>query len=346
MLGLTKLRHFGVGFLIVGLLLAFFNIPVSIAAYSNVSDTISDSRVSISASHVITFTTASDIGVNGYYEITLADEYGDIKYASCSGPNATVSTTTETVRCTYSVSPGAATTTTIYVDNVTNPSVSGRYNVLIGSYNSGDTDLEHGDAAVYITNALTASAWIGSILNFEMTNEDVSEVNGVTITGSSTVDTLPFGELNTNASTTLAQTLTIQTNAKDGFSCTVQQDQELTNQSNHTINSFDNSPDGTGSSTSPHTWNAPTGELNAYHTYGHLGLTTDDDSLSSLDFSGSKYAGLNNSDPLEVFYHNGPVIQPTLGMGKAHIAYTIEISALQEEGNYNSNLTYVCTGNY
>ncbi len=346
MLGSAKLRNFGVGFLIVVLLLTFFNIPTSIAAYSNVSDTISDSRVSVSASHVITFTTASDIGANGYYEITMAPEYGDIKEASCSGPNVTVSTTTETVRCTYSISPGAATTTTIYVDNVSNPSATGRYNVLIGSYDSGDTDLEHGDAAVYITDALEVSAWIGSILNFEMTNENVSEVNGVTITGSSTLDTLPFNELNISASSTLAQTLTMQTNAKNGFSCTVQQDQELTNQSNHTINSFDNSPDGTGSSTSPHTWNAPTGELNAYHTYGHLGLTTDDSSLSSLDFSGSKYAGLNGTEPLEVFYNNGPVIHPVIGSGKAHIAYTIEISALQEEGVYNSNLTYVCTGNY
>ena len=77
MLESAKLKHFGVGFLIVALLLAFFNIPTSIAAYSNVSDTISDSRVSISASHVITFTTASDIGANGYYEITFAQEYGD-----------------------------------------------------------------------------------------------------------------------------------------------------------------------------------------------------------------------------------------------------------------------------
>jgi hypothetical protein len=74
-----------------------------------------------------------------------------------------------------------------------------------------------------------------------------------------------------------------------------------------------------------------------------MGLTTNDASLSVLDFSGSKFAGLNGTAPIEVMYNNGPAAAEIVGVGLARVAYEIEISDLQEAGDYSTTLTYICT---
>ena len=76
-----------------------------------------------------------------------------------------------------------------------------------------------------------------------------------------------------------------------------------------------------------------------------MGLTTNDSDLAT-DFTSSKYAGLNNTDAMEVMSHNGPADGSTQDKGLASVAYTIEITDLQEAGDYITTLTYICTPTY
>jgi hypothetical protein len=328
--------------------LQFFVFPVNFlaAALTNVQALVSDSRTGIKANLSLEFTTSIDIGANGYFEFTLDEEFNEINEVSCPGPNVTTATSSNVIRCTYSVSPGASTSTKLTIYNMYNPIDFGRYNIQMDTYDSGDNLLESGNAAVYITEAQELSAYVGSILTFSMEQEDVSEVNGVKVTGSSTATQIDFGSISNGASSTFAQTINIRTNADNGFACTVQQNHELMSETNDTINSFNNSFDGTGSSTDPQSWASPSAIYNQDYTYGHLGLTSDDPDLSILDFSGSKYVGFNGTDPVEIFYHSSPTINDALGEGKVHIAYTLEISAIQEDGDYTNTIMYICTGNF
>jgi hypothetical protein len=154
--------------------------------------------------------------------------------------------------------------------------------------------------------------------------------------------------LNTAASSTLGQALRVTTNADEGYIVTVEQDHDLVSNSSTTINSFNNSPDYTGTTT-PETWTQPLNLLDKYHTYGHMGLTTDDADLSTFsysDFTGSQYAGLNNTDLMVIMHHDGPSDGNTQNKGYIKIAYTIEIASLQEAGDYTNTLTYICTPTY
>jgi hypothetical protein len=176
-----------------------------------------------------------------------------------------------------------------------------------------------------------------------------TSVNGVSITASSTATTLPFGNVDSTASSTVGHSLAVITNASNGFIVTVQQTDEMKNAANNSINSFDNSPEDTGSSTQAYPWSGPRGILGQDFTYGHMGLTSDDTSnTGGLDFTTtpSYYAGLNEVDTMQIMYHDGVAAGTTQNQGLAAVAYTLEVSDLQEAGDYTSTLTYVCTPTY
>ena len=81
-----------------------------------------------------------------------------------------------------------------------------------------------------------------------------------------------------------------------------------------------------------------------------MGLTSDDTDLSSLggynDFyhgGDAWFAGLNNTDPMPIMHHDGPSDGVTQDKGVANILYQVEVASLQEAGDYETTLTYVCT---
>jgi len=332
-------------FIILILVLHFEQTQTAKAELGNVSDTISTSAPSAAADHEILFTTGQDVGAGGYFEITLAADFGDVEQAVCAGPNETISTTSDTVRCTYSLAPGA-TSTKILILGLDNPAAIGFYHFNIRTYNSGSSLLEEIEAGIFISDSQTVHAWVGSIISFALADElDVSAINGVLVTGSSTATELFFGDLTPGASSTLGHKLTVETNAENGYSLTVAQSGEMVNQAGDTINSFDNAPDGFGSTT-PHAWNPSDNIFTDDFTHGHIGLTTDDATLSALDFSGSKYVGLDGAEPVEVMYHDTRTTGQVLGQSLAHVAYTIEVGAYQQAGTYTNTLSYVCTGTF
>jgi len=125
---------------------------------------------------------------------------------------------------------------------------------------------------------------------------------------------------------------------------TVQQDGNLQTSGGSDIDSFD---DGEAASTTPLVWSSPAGTLGLEDTYGHFGITALDSSLSDGDpFGTALYKGFYGTDLIEVMYHNGPSDGITELIGSSTVAYTLEISALQEAGDYENVLTYICTPKY
>jgi hypothetical protein len=100
----------------------------------------------------------------------------------------------------------------------------------------------------------------------------------------------------------------------------------------------------------PTDWVGPTPAIGSENTYGHWGITTNDNSVTSgltdlydVGGTGNEYVSASTS-PVEVFRHNGPSDGSTPHVGQTEVGYQIQISALQEAGDdYNATLTYVAT---
>jgi hypothetical protein len=108
-----------------------------------------------------------------------------------------------------------------------------------------------------------------------------------------------------------------------------------------TINSFN---DGTATAT-PIAWVAPSALYNQPDTYGHWGVTTEDNSLSDNDsFGNALYAGNFITTPREVFYATSSADGTTPNTGLTRVGYKLRISTLQEAAaDYSTRLIYIAT---
>ena len=247
----------------------------------------------------------------------------------------------------------STTTHTIVIGPHTNPNSENSYDVSISThdtYASGNAEKDYASTRVYIIDDVLVSARVPASLTFSVDGIGAystrNTIDVITLSGTSTATTIPFSTLSTAASSTMGQELTVSTNASAGFSVTVQQSAELTNGAGDTINSFDNQADGSGT-TVPVAWNAPTASFGSAETYGHMGVTADDSAITGIDYNNGKYyVGLNGTDTTRVMSHTGPANATGEGQGIAGVFYSIEISDLQEAGDYTTYLTYVCTPTY
>ncbi|HUO50798.1 MAG TPA: hypothetical protein VMU25_04520 [Candidatus Paceibacterota bacterium] len=368
--------------LILSLLLWVFGAPTFLKSahasqVTSASDTISDSNPSDTARHTIAFTNTTAVAQNGTLSVTFdpsggafsetysaasssdfAMKVGATNYsyvATCAGGSNTFTVvgnnyntgTNEGVTFTVCGTTGIATSSAITMivgsttPVITNPSSTNSYVIRIGG-TSGNT----GDMQIAILPNVTVTASVSTSFTFTVAGLATSTVvNGIPTTGSSTPTALPFNTLVPNASSSLAQTLSVATNAQNGFQVTVQENQPLTSSTGAIIYLF---KDG-ASTTVPTAWTNPSATLDQPQTYGHFGLTSDDADLSAdtgsgnNDFTGSKFAG-NIINPRVIFAHNGPADGTTQNKGLAHVLYTAEVSSLQSAGNdYTNTLTYVAT---
>lgn len=341
-----------VSLLIFSMLLIYGSVPSLTQAVSlkSVKDTISSSDVSkTNVTHTIIASTTQAIGTNGLIEVIFPSAFTNISSANLTCPNSgLVGGTSNTITCAYASGLPAG-YYTILLAGTTNPSTVGSQMITINTKNSGGTIIEHSTFRVAIVNSVAVTATVQASLTFTIsgiattTTSGVS-VNGQTLTGSSTSNTLAFGILNPGEKKTLGQRLNVTTNANYGYTVTVVQDHNLLSSNGATIDSF---KDGSAASTSPLAWVSPTGILGRANTYGHFGLTSGDATLSDGNpFTGGLYKGFWHTTPVEVMYHTGVSDGLTTGIGSSTVAYTVEISALQEAGDYSNTLTYVCTPTY
>lgn len=338
----------------------FIPLPNQASAVDSITDAedlLSDSDVGMLSTHTFNFTTGTTTPSGGYWDFDFPAEFTGLAAvnADCDSGNVNATESLEVgniIRCTWGADQVAG-ASDMTVTSVTNPATSTYYTINIENYNASDVLLERVQVMVMIIDDVLMTATVDATLNFTISGVNSgSSVNGINCDQTTTSTSTPFGTLVVNATTTVCQKLNVTTNADDGYTVTVEQDHDMLSDSGSTINSFNNAMDNTGSTTAG-VWQPPLNTLDEEHTYGHMGLTSDDQDLNSLggynDFYNSGdayYAGFNDTDPMPVMHHDGPSDGTTTSIGEANVAYSTQVASLQEAGDYESTLTYICTPTY
>ncbi len=339
------------------------------ANLSSVSDTLTNSNNSTWSGHTIQYTDATSTVAGQTINIQLDPdthaftEVGDPAtstdfavldngvekpiVSSCGTNDVTLTSSGSTGNITVTLCPSTTfnggDTITIQMGTTSqdfvNPVTTQSYRVTVGG-----TQLNSGETRVAILPNVTLTAAIATTFTFTVQGLATSTVvNNATTTASSTATALPFGTLVAGQTYTLGQQLNVQTNARNGFVVTVEANQPPTSGSGAIINAFE---DG-ATTTTPEPWSLPTGILNQYNTYSHMGLTSNDTDEGSNEFAAAtstKYVGNFFGVPRPIFSNNGPSDGTTQNVGVADVAYSIAISPLQAAGNdYTDTLTYVAT---
>lgn len=338
------------------------------ANLTQISDTLSDSDVSVVSNHTITFSTPTGVangetitisfadgpftvGAVDFTDIDVQDDVTDLTVAAdCTGAEEVGAafggtTLTLTFCAGDGASIGAGGTTTIEIgtnatfgttgDNqLTNPA-AGSYEIVITA-GSADT----GATRVAIIDNVLVTAIVQTSFDFTIDGLATSTaVNGTSTTGSTTPTEVPFGVLTAGEIKTLAQRLYVSTNALNGFVVTVISDGELQSANGAIIDGF---TDGTDISAAGTTWTSPSNNVNDNHTWGHWGITYDDD--ATVDLGANEFIAVSSTTAREVFSHTGPADGTTTNIGTTTVGYQIEITPLQEAADdYSTVLTYVAT---
>jgi len=227
------------------------------------------------------------------------------------------------------------------VNQITNPATpetSYEINVLSGTSDTGET-------RVAIVTAVTVTATVDTIFTFNVAGVAGGvTVNGTDVTGgTTTATTIPFGELQPGVASTAAQTISVTTNASNGFVVTAQVNQQLTSSNGADIDGFIEG----NFTTTPTAWASPVLSIADENTYGHWGISSNDATLTA-GLSDLYTGGLNfvsaSTTPVEVFRHDGPINSTVAGEGFAEVIYKAEVTSLQEAAeDYIATLTYVAT---
>jgi hypothetical protein len=350
----------------------------------SVSDTITDSDLSANAVHELRFTNVSpftgdsiikvefdptgqnfdltglaltDLFISGT-GITQVANAGACGAGSAEVYASTVNTTNDYIEftvCTGDTIPGstairiAASGTPPVINN---PGTAGSYVIRTVVRTSGGAEIDRGDCRVAIIDDVIVTAAVDTTLTFVISgvaeNTTINDEAATTTCTTTTATLIPFGIIAPGAANSkiAAQQLNVTTNANNGFTVTVFMNQNLTSSAGADIDRFYDDD----ATATPRTWLSPSGVLDQEQTYGHMGITSEDD-LNSEEFGNGTalYAGnfVGTSSPRAVFHHNGPADGSTPDKGQTVVGYRIEINALQQAGtDYTATLTYICTPVY
>jgi hypothetical protein len=334
------------------------------ANITDVRDTLSDSAPSAASNHTIHFVTPTGVLNNGHIivdfpagftltgigeeDIDLNVNGANVTNANWSISSATTTGTIDLTITTGSIAAGATTTLTVGLNataegspnsQITNPSGEGSYEIgfTVGASDSGWT-------RVVILDDVLVTASVDTIFTFAVAGLGAGvSVNGTTTTGTTGSTSIPFGNLQAGVATRTAQMLTVNTNASNGYVVTVQLDQPLQSSTGADIDGF-----AQGSYTNtPIAWAAPTNIVGSENTYGHWGITSDDDTTTrdaGDEFNANEWASPSTTAATVVMSHTGPANGTGMGQGTTTVGYKVQIGGLQEAGDdYTTTLTYVAT---
>lgn len=362
----AKATNVGFAQRVVATLVASALVLWSIGVYSTaqaanltlVSDTLSDSDLSVTSAHTIAFTipTGSTLDATDAFTITFPAGFtgvntvvgGDLTITVNGSPANDDSFTAVgqvlTISLDTTASAGQEVVVAIADGKITNPGTTGSYEIVIA------TPTDTGKTRVAIIDNVLVTAVVNTTFDFTITGLATSTaINGTTTTGSTSPTTIPFGVLTAGQIKTLAQRLNVTTNAKNGFVVTIQQDSNLQSSTGADIDGF---ADG-GYDDTPAVWASPSNSLLDENTYGHWGITTEDGNLQG---AGTNFAAANtwvsaSTTPRAIMAHNGPSDGTTQtadstgdDVGQTDVGFQIEITPLQEAADdYNTTLTYIAT---
>ncbi len=329
------------------------------ASITNASDTLSDSDVGVSSNHTIRFTTPNGIMPSEtilitfpttpddftlpaalfFEEVDITDDGVEQTLATSSAAGTWgIATTSTTIELTAPTDTTVSSSSVIVIEigthatsgatgdtQIINPS-AGSYEITIG----GSME-DAGAFRVAIVDNVDVTANVNTNFSFSVAGVGTGlSVNGTTTSTTSTATSIPFETLSNSVIKTLAQDLTVTTNAAGGFAVRVYQDSNLLSSTGADIDGF---ADGAYTDT-PSPWAHPSATPSDEKTWGHWGLTSED-----VDLFGSNLWVSPSTTPRTVFSHTSVVSASTTRVG-----YQAEISSLQEAGDdYSTTLTYIAT---
>jgi hypothetical protein len=321
------------------------------ANLTEVSNTLSDSGPSVTSAHDIRFTipTGSSLSDGQNVTVTFPAGFTDVDTLATGNISVTVNGTPDAhggfsavgqdvVFNAVTASAGQEVRVTIADGIVTNPATVQSYEFVVS------TPTDSGRTRIAIVDYVTVTAIVETTFDFVVSGLATSTViNGATTTGSTTVTQIPFGVLAADTVYTLGQQLNVTTNAINGFVVTVQQDGNLESSTGADIDGFSN---GTYVNT-PTAWSSPSDALLDENTWGHWGITSDDETLNADEFNvgggGDRWVAASTT-PRQIFAHDGPADGTTQNYGLAKVAYQVEITPLQEAADdYITTLMYIAT---
>jgi len=361
--------HVGFTHRVVAMLVACAVILGSIGVYTTaqaanltfISNTLTDSGPGVTSGHDISFTIPAGSSLLDTEDISITFPAGFSGVGSLTSGNLTVTVDGTPDAVTNFSAAGAPTITfdgiaasagqvvrIVIADGVvTNPAGIQSYEFLVELDNATQ---DTGRTRVAIVDYVIVTAIVETTFNFVVAGLATSSaVNAETTTGSTNATEIPFGVLEANTPYVLGQELTVQTNARNGFVVTVQQDGNLRSSTGADIDGF---IDGSYVDV-PTAWVSPSNALLNENTWGHWGITTDDSDLQGA--FGTQDSGLfaagggdrfvaASTTPRQIFSHNGPSDGTSQDVGLARVGYKVQISPLQEAGDdYTTTLMYIAT---
>lgn len=323
------------------------------ANLTSVSDTLSTSAPGQESAHVIKFTvpTGSDIVAGDTVTIDFPVGVNDNEFklnglASgdvTSGIGGTVTVTGTGLSITGATLAALATGTITIASKIINPIDNGSYEVVIATSNGGNPK-DLGRTRVAIVDEVLVTARVDTVFDFVVAGVANSQTVGSDTTDlTSTDSTLAFGTIDSSQAFTMAQDLSVKTNAIHGFVVTVEKDGEFESSTGAIIDGF---KDGTDVNV-PEAWAAPTANIASALTWGHWGMTTTNDINSNEFGGGDNWVAVQDNARL-IFAYGGPVDGSALGgnnpEGQARIGYKVQITDYQEAADdYSTILTYIAT---
>ncbi len=327
---------------------------------TSVSDTLSTSAPSVSATHVVKFTTPTGITSGQTVAITF-NSFTNVTAIVFSDVTMTVNSVATTTAASNSSSAwgvgSSGSTVTLTAPTSGTPAAAGAtlqitiggahqiVNPAVGSYkiNIGGTMADAADTMVAIVSQVTMSAAVDTSFTFTVSGVASGQsINGEAVNTSTTTTAtaINFGTLAPNTDYVAGQSLAVTTNAVNGFTVTVQENQRLTSSNGAQIHMFYNDD----ATSTPAAWANPTGSLSSTTTWGHYGITSEDDiNTNEFGHGTPKYAG-NILTARPVFSNNGPADGSTADKGATRVGIRIRVTSLQQAAkDYTNTLTYVAT---
>lgn len=230
--------------------------------------------------------------------------------------------------------------------------------ILIQTYNNVNmtaNDLKDNVTITYaVTTDVTMSAKVDPALTFVVSavadNTAVADANGTSsTTNASTYNTLDFETLTPNAIRLLAHSLTVRTNANNGYLVYGHMTTPLTGTSVNTnnIDPYTGNPgDGAASETAPNEWTSPTSTTKNVNS-GYLGYNTTERDITGVTWDSDLWAPLDDGDPTATtpHYFMESAGQDD-GLTATVISYALEVDVYQPSDSYQGVLQYSVVPKY
>jgi hypothetical protein len=221
-----------------------------------------------------------------------------------------------------------------------------RFETYTGTFSGGNcqgTLVDNVTVQYVITNGQLLSLTVDGALSFTVAGVTTGGSDdcgtGVTTTTTATGTTIPFESVTASSDEIACQTLTVGTNATNGFTVYIRDTQQLQNSLAQTI------ADWGGTNASPTVWTATNTEGYAYTTNDTTLGTGDTDRFT--DGASREYAayghGSTQAANAEIAYANGPT---STAAGVFKVGHKVGITATTEPGAYSTTIVYTCVPVY